>query len=76
MFKFSSVGYGKAVVLAVTVEGISRTRMQGGYPVAVGMGREATLSRARCRRVGPLALPPRTRTSHTLWVRTAEPDNQ
>lgn len=69
------VDYGKAVVLAVTVEGILRIPMQGGCPVAVGMGRGVTLSRAQCRRVGPPDLPRLTRTSRTLWVRTTEPDN-
>lgn len=75
IYAFSFVGYGRAVVLAVTVEGISRIQMQGGCPVGVGMGQGATLSRAQCRRGGPLDLPPPTRTSRTLWVRTAVPDN-
>lgn len=75
IFKFPFEGYGKAVVLAVTVGGISRILMQGGCPVAVGTGQVATPSRAQCRRVGPLDLLPPTRTSRTLSVRTAVPDN-
>ncbi len=63
------------MVLAVTVGGISRIQMQGGCPAAVGTGRGVTLSKAQCRRVGPLDPPLPTRTSRTLWVRTAVPDN-
>lgn len=63
------------MVLAVTVAGTSRIQTQEGCPVAVGMGLEATLSRARCRRVGPLYLPPPTHTSHTLWVSNAPRHN-
>lgn len=62
-------------MLAVTAEGILRIQMQGGCPVAVGMGQVATLSRAQCRRVGTLDMPPPTHTSRTVWVRTTVPDD-
>lgn len=75
LFKCSFIGYGKAVVLAVTAEGISRTQMQGGCPVAVGMGQGATLSRVQCHRVGPLDIPLPTHTSHTVSVRNTVSSN-
>lgn len=71
-FKCSFIGYGKAVVLAVTVEGILRTQMQGGCLAAVGMGQGGTLSKVQCHRVGPLDIPLPTHTSHTVLVRNTE----
>lgn len=63
-------GYGKGVVLAVTVEGILKIRMQVGCPMAVGMGLGATLTKVQCHRVGLQDMPPHT--SPRVWVRTTE----